>query len=476
MLYYLSKIERGEIGMSFICAIQMTGLVREEHPSGKHRSNGKDIFIEMAKERASSSETLDRSRTHLNRYDQENHSGIEAWDDMFTRAENFKQPVKCKQKDGTEITRYRKLQNNAVLGVSIIINPPYDECKNWDDDRYQKFYSDTQEILEEINPDIFRKENQVFGVEHFDEGYDSTDRHKHVVYDAISRDGRYCGSQLDALFLSEFNKIYPQRMRERGWKMDDLDTTDWDKYKTDDGYRAERKHKRKSQGKSVNKHIRDKAIKNLKKSESILNDAEEIQEMIDQQLKIAADRSHEIEQLQDDISRLKDEYNNLSISIKKRRAAAEKQLQDRLQDYKDKQLENINKDIQAYRSEQLAAAKAAAQAEADKIVEAAAQLKKENEAINTKMKWRERKLKEVQDYINNTPAVRSAVEKIYYGDQPPQQLQQQPQPQQPQPQSQSYTTRSGKRNKKLYPRPQQEQSTPANYMEYRLPSFDEPEL
>lgn len=460
--------------MSFKCAIQMTGLVREKNPSGKHRSNGRAILLEMAQERISKSETLDRSRTHLNRYDQDNQLGATAWDeDMFTRAENYRQEVKGKTKDGKEVIRTKGLRHDAVLGVSIIINPPYEECKDWDDKRYQKFYSDTQDILEQLNSDIFRKSNQVFGVEHFDEGYDQTDRHKHIVYDAISKDGRYCGNKLDSKFLSDFNKVYPQMMRERGWKMDDLETTDWQRYKTDEDYRVERKVKRKSQGRSVNKHIRDKAVKDLKKAESILKDAEEIQADIDQQLLIAGQRQYEIDQLDDDIKQLTDEYNNLSSSLKKRRTAAEKQLQDWLQAYKDDQLKNINDELTAYRSEQMAAVKTAAQVEADKIIEAAeeaaAKLKKENEVINSKIKWRENKLREVQDYINNTPAVRAAVEKIYYGDQPPQS--QQVQPQQPQ----SYA-RSGKRNKKLYPRPQR-QSTPSSFMEYSLPSFyDDPSL
>jgi chromosome segregation ATPase len=67
-------------------------------------------------------------------------------------------------------------------------------------------------------------------------------------------------------------------MRSKGWEMDDLDTTDWERYKTDPTYKAERDAKRRSQGKSVNQHIRNKTIENFKKSEEILKEAQQIQD------------------------------------------------------------------------------------------------------------------------------------------------------------------------------------------------------
>ena len=36
-------------------------------------------------------------------------------------------------------------------------------------------------------------------------------------------------------------------MRERGWDFDDLDITDWDRYKYDSDYRAETKNKGKTE-------------------------------------------------------------------------------------------------------------------------------------------------------------------------------------------------------------------------------------
>ena len=289
--------------MSFTCAIQMTGLIRGESKA-KHRSNGKAILGEMGKERISPSETLNPERTHLNVYEQENTSGFSMWDDMVERANTYKQAVKGKTKSGEEITRYRSLRKDAIIGVAVIINPPYEECRNWSEEEYQKFYDDTRECLAEFRPEIFRKDNQVFGVEHRDEGYDDNDRHLHAVYDAIDENGRYCGNRLDAKFLSDFNKSYPKMMRSKGWEMDDLDTTDWDKYKTDPVYKAERDAKRRSQGKSVNQHIRNRTVENFRKSEELLEKAQDDAEELRQQKKALED---DIETLRVRKRKIKDE-------------------------------------------------------------------------------------------------------------------------------------------------------------------------
>lgn len=289
--------------MSFTCAVQMTGLIRGESKA-KHRRNGKAILGEMGKERISSSETLNPERTHLNVYEQEEHSGFSMWDDMEERADTYKQAVKGKTKSGEEITRYRSLRKDAIIGAAIIINPPHEECRNWSEEEYQKFYDDTRECLAEFRPEIFRRTNQVFGVEHRDEGYGDNDRHMHVVYDAIDENGRYCGNRLDAKFLSDFNKSYPEMMRSKGWEMDDLDTTDWDRCKTDPTYKAERDAKRRSQGKSVNQHIRNRTVKYFEMSEELLKAAQDDAEELRQQKKALED---DIETLRVRKRKLKDE-------------------------------------------------------------------------------------------------------------------------------------------------------------------------
>jgi DNA repair exonuclease SbcCD ATPase subunit len=86
--------------------------------------------------------------------------------------------------------------------------------------------------------------------------------------------------------------------------MDDLDTTDWERYKTDPTYKAERDAKRRSQGKSVNQHIRNRVVKNFIMSEELLKKAQDDTEELRQQKKALED---DIETLRVRKRKLKDE-------------------------------------------------------------------------------------------------------------------------------------------------------------------------
>lgn len=355
--------------MSFTCAIQFTGLIRGESKS-KHRSNGKAILAEMGKERISKSVTLDRTRTKYNVYDQKNVSGCYAWDDMENRAENYKQEVRGKTKDGKEIIRTKGLRKDAVLGVAVIINPPYYECKNWSEKTYQKFYQDTQEILEVFKPDIFRKSNQIFGVEHRDEGYNIHDKHKHLVYQAVSEQNRYCGNELDSKFLIDFNNFYPEQMRKRGWEMDNMDTTDWKKYQEDMEYRIERKAKSRNQGKSVNKYVLDKTTKSLKES---TDNAEAITELV--------------RQIQAEIAGLEEDKIKLQADIEKQRREALRESET----YKREQKEIIDAEILLYKQQQ--------EAEIKKLKQAVEEKLRETEEIKEKLNYSKEKYKKSFDYF-----------------------------------------------------------------------------
>ena len=254
--------------MGWKCTPQVTGLVRGEAKQGqKHRSNVKAIVAEAGKERVSNSDTLDRDRTYLNRYTGFS-SGFECADYITKEADDYRQEVTGK--GGTK--HYRKLRSDAVIGYAIIYNPPEEVCCKWTDEEYTKFYEDSRAVMEQIQPDIFRKDTIVMSAEHMDEGTitDPTHLSRHVHDIGIPKDkkGNYCGNKIDAKLLVEINKNYPKMMREKGWDIEDLDCTDWDRCKTDEAYRNERKSKRKS-GKSVNNYIADKMREQIQENESM---------------------------------------------------------------------------------------------------------------------------------------------------------------------------------------------------------------
>lgn len=272
--------------MGWKAAIQMVGLVRGEPKSGqKHRANGKDILIEMGKERISKSGTLDRNRSNLNIYKGISDSGFECWDYLEDRANNYK--LTGKTKAGKDF-KY-SLRKDAVIGCALIFNPPEEICCNWDAETYQRFYGDSWTFLKQTEPRLFRDENIVLDAEHSDEGLneDGDSKHLHRAIEARDKDGRYCGNLVDAKLLADINKTYPAFMREHGWDMDDLDVTDWDRYKTDLEYRTERKQKAKNAGLSVNAYGKKMSAKEAKKQSLERVRFVESVEALKQQMEIA---------------------------------------------------------------------------------------------------------------------------------------------------------------------------------------------
>lgn len=256
--------------MGFKCTPQVMGLIRGEPKGGqKHRANGRRILEEAGSERYSSSVTLDRTKSYMNEYSGFT-SGSEAWEEIERRADAYR--VKGKKKDGTECER--KLRSDAVVGFAVIFNPPYEMCKDWDNNTYMRFYNDSWDCLCAIEPKVFSDRNVLMDAEHFDEGVDAvkSDRHLHRFGEAKDSAGRYCGNLIDARLLSNINKSYPQMMRSRGWEIEDLDVTDWERYKTDAEYRAHRKVKLQDSRKSVNSYVESKLLESQREAEELVNE------------------------------------------------------------------------------------------------------------------------------------------------------------------------------------------------------------
>lgn len=290
--------------MGWKCTPQVTGLVRGEPKAGqKHRSNAERIIAEAGKERVSKSDTLDKDRSYLNRYTGFE-SGYDCLNYITKEADEYRQEVTGK--GGTK--HYRKLREDAIIGYAIIYNPPEEICSSWTDEEYTKFYEDSRDAMEQICPDVFRRDTIVMSAEHYDEGTitdtSKISRHIHDIGIPKSKDGRYCGTKIDAKLCADINKSYPKLMREKGWDIDDLDCTDWDKYNSDEEYRAERKSKQKS-GKSVNEYLANKMRQQIKENEEL---SETLKNAISEALELAEDKDkleQEKEQIECEKERLR---------------------------------------------------------------------------------------------------------------------------------------------------------------------------
>lgn len=125
--------------MGWKCAPQVMGLVRGEPKQGqKHRANIRKIAMEAGYERASKSDTLDKSRSSKNHYDGYR-SGSQFAAAMEQEASKYRVKVNGKTKDKKPVVREKGLPHNAVIGWAVIYNPPAEVCAAWTDEDYQKF-------------------------------------------------------------------------------------------------------------------------------------------------------------------------------------------------------------------------------------------------------------------------------------------------------------------------------------------------
>ncbi len=286
--------------MGWKCAPQVMGLVRGEPKQGqKHRANIRKIAMEAGYERASRSDTLDRSRSSQNQYDGY-WSGATFADAMEQEAAEYRVKVNGKTKDGQPVVREKGLPHNAVIGWAVIYNPPAEVCADWTDEEYRKFHRDCRECMAEIEPRLFRSENIRMSAEHFDEGVPpesgsgKIDRHFHDLGVSKDGDGHYCGNLIDAKLLIRINERFPAMMRERGWDMDDLDRTDFERAKTDKEYASERNAKRRKSGLSVNKHLSKKAQKLVDDAAEMADQAAEIKQQSEAE---AAARKQQLDEI-----------------------------------------------------------------------------------------------------------------------------------------------------------------------------------
>lgn len=279
--------------MGWKCAPQVVGLVRgEPKASQKHRANGRKIAMEAGYERASRSETLDKARSKQNEYFGYR-SGAAFWDDMEREASEYRVKVQGKTKSGEPIIREKGLQHNAVVGWAVIYNPPAEVCANWSQAQYYKFFADCREVMEKISP-IFRRENLRMSAIHNDEGIPPVhgqhpDAHVHDLGVCKDENGHYCGNKIDAKLLVTINEKFPQMMRDRGWEMDDLDTTDFERAKIDEDYRVERNAKRKKSGLSVNRHMSRKSHEAQERASELLQTAVQVSDAATERMNLAAE-------------------------------------------------------------------------------------------------------------------------------------------------------------------------------------------
>lgn len=307
--------------MGFTCTPQITGLIRGKAKTKvngtaqRHRHNGAGWLMECMNERKSRSYTLDRSRTAANDYHGLPQSASEVWDDVLERADAYR--VEGVNKNGKAFSR--RLRKDAVVGIGLIVKPPAEIANTWSREEQERFADDTLEVLHELQPRLFSRKKVRARVTHKDE----EGPHQHIYLDATDDDGAYCGNLIDAAFLARVNREYPRLMRSRGWDLDDLDVTDWQRYKTDETYRRERDAKRKQQGRPPMDEVarREQAVS---EREQALAQRERV---LDEREQMLASREETLQTLMDEAHDVRKEHMRAAADYEKARADCEKAAQ-----------------------------------------------------------------------------------------------------------------------------------------------------
>ena len=103
--------------------------------------------------------------------------------------------------------------------VATVLKPPAAEMQQLSPQEQQRFLNDLYDCFAEVVGSSRIKAR----ADHFDE----LGAHSHVFWEPMTRDGRLCAKEVVSLpFFREINRTVPERMRERGWKIEDCESYD----------------------------------------------------------------------------------------------------------------------------------------------------------------------------------------------------------------------------------------------------------
>lgn len=226
----------------------------------KRKGDAKKVCCEGFNERYSKDQDLDRSRSHLNTYVGYT-SGKELYEDWMQMADNHTDAMG------------RHLRSDAVIGFTMCIKPDIENFSKLSEAERDKFLDDSDKISIDI---LQRFGLQVDGIaRHKDEEID----HDHI----FGHDPEYkCGRKIGLELYNCFNKEYPERMRQLGYDVKDMQVYDADKVaKMSEDEKAEykadmiaRKKAKKKSGRSSNQYKADKDAEAEARAKAIIEKAE----------------------------------------------------------------------------------------------------------------------------------------------------------------------------------------------------------
>lgn len=210
--------------MSFGCGVTAAKLAAPGAPRSKNSIPYDRACEEFGDERASVSDNLDTSRSHMNTYSFPEGCGTSgaALADWFVRKRD-EYSAKRQAEGG------RKLSALAPVGGAFIITPDEEEVATWDAKTRERFVKDALESLGIWMGHGKRHEPDAYAV-HVDEGamaergltrsdeLGDCGLHIHVADRMLTEDGRYLSREtMSPGRIREMHRVFVREMKSRGW-------------------------------------------------------------------------------------------------------------------------------------------------------------------------------------------------------------------------------------------------------------------
>lgn len=211
------------------------GNQRSTKSKSSRRGDLRSVACEALTERWSKDPDVDRTKTKDNIYTGY-HSGLALTEAMTAEAQAYSD--KRKAEGG------RALRSDAAIGWGLIVKPPLGFFDSMNKSEKDRFWDDTIEILGET----VGKSNIRATVIQVDE----VEEHMHLFGMGYDEHGKLCvDNVINPRVWSRWNHEYPQRMRERGWQIEDCDPKEQDEQpkhgKSAVRYKLEKDRKRKTE-------------------------------------------------------------------------------------------------------------------------------------------------------------------------------------------------------------------------------------
>lgn len=222
------------VGMPILkgCSSQNMSSSKNKGQQSSRKGSQRGWLFESFEERCSSDPDLDRSKTNSNKYWGISRKAGEIDQAIIDEVESYREEYipKTGKHAGQKMTR--KARTDGSYSFMGIVKPEADFINALTPEQREQFWEDTMNILFYDENAIFGrngrtgKENLRAAVLHRDEYAE----HLHFIGIPYTEDGRFCPSDFFSLkAYNRLNKEYPERMRAKGWQIENLTVYDADK-------------------------------------------------------------------------------------------------------------------------------------------------------------------------------------------------------------------------------------------------------